>query len=269
MSVPTIPYYPITHDDGLDIINALNDLTEAESSPSLIAEDFDETKSYAVGDYVIYSTLLYRFITPHSVGAWNENHVIQVKVGEELKDLSKNQNSIESSLAIVANGNAHPLIYPGEYVYVKMHDILSEGLYTANSTIVETDDLTTSNLSSVSKGGMNSIAERGTDLLRGNYIKFNNGLAVVWMTISYNHPADIQWGSMYVTDFWDINSNGFPFTFSSLPKIFFTEVFKSTSGIILDIKDTTVSSWGKLRCARPNNATINCDFDCFAIGFWK
>ena len=88
MTVPTVPFYPITHDDGLDIIDALNDLAETENSPSLIAEDFDETKSYESGNYVIYSTLLYRFITSHSAGTWNASHVVQVMVGDELHSFS-------------------------------------------------------------------------------------------------------------------------------------------------------------------------------------
>ena len=32
MSTPTIPYYPITHDDGLDIIDALGDIKNAISA---------------------------------------------------------------------------------------------------------------------------------------------------------------------------------------------------------------------------------------------
>ena len=242
MTTPELPYYPITHDDGLNIVEALNDLIGTENSLSLIAEDFDETKSYEVGNYVRYSTLLYRFTTPHPAGVWNENHVTPIKVGEQLNAFNNekiNNNavapefrndvnyavgdvvsyqgglyrylsphiagnwdrtevvatnaisegsgsgggtgvgdeitfdgdnmiitssersieSLESSIAIVANGNTHPLINQGEYVYVKMHDTLPEGLYTANSTIVETDNLTTSNLSSVSKGGLNKLNE--------------------------------------------------------------------------------------------------------------
>ena len=53
---------------------------------SIIAEDFDITKSYAVGDYVIYDGDLYIFISAHAAGAWNSAHVSATDVGDELED---------------------------------------------------------------------------------------------------------------------------------------------------------------------------------------
>lgn len=126
MSIPTIPYYPITHDDGLDIIDALNDLAEAEDSPSLIAEDFDETKSYEVGNYVRYSTLLYRFTTPHPAGVWNENYVTPIKVGEELNNFNNekvNNNAIAPEFHNDINYEIGDIVsYQGElYKFTEAH----------------------------------------------------------------------------------------------------------------------------------------------------
>lgn len=56
-----------------------------------IAEDYDSTKTYSVGDYVFYTPTgatrgyLYRFIANHAVGAWNANEVTQVTVTDEIK----------------------------------------------------------------------------------------------------------------------------------------------------------------------------------------
>lgn len=237
MTTPTIPFYPVTHDDGTNIVEALNNLVSAKRMPYVVADGFSTSVSYNVNDYVIHENNLYRFTAPHTAGPWNSSQAIRVTIGEELNTLNiekvnnnviapifttdNNYNindivlyngnlyrfisqhtagvwnetevtqtnaiseggggtgvgdeitfdgdnmiitssersieSLESSIAIVANGNTHPLINQGEYVYVKMHDTLSEGLYTANSTIVETDNLTTSNLTSVSKGGLNEV----------------------------------------------------------------------------------------------------------------
>ncbi len=85
MTTPTIPYYPITHDDGLDIVSALNNILGALNIPTrIIAEDFDSTQTYAVGDYCIYNGTLYRFTSAHSAGAWDVSDVTAVTVTDEL-----------------------------------------------------------------------------------------------------------------------------------------------------------------------------------------
>lgn len=257
MTTPTIPFYPVTHDDGTNIVSALNSIASARRTPLLIADAFSNLTNYDVNDYVIYENNLYRFTASHPAGSWNYSQVVRVSLGEELERKVDNSavapefrndanyavgdvvsykgglyrylsphiegdwdrsevvatnaisegggggggtgvgdeitfdgdnmiitssgrsiESLESSIAIVANGNTHPLIYPGEYVYVKMHDTLPEGLYTANSTIVETDDLTTSNLSSVSKGGMNDLKSK----VGSNYCKMPDGILIQWGT---------------------------------------------------------------------------------------
>ncbi len=166
MTTPTIPFYPVTHDDGTNIVSALNNIVSARRMPIIIADTFSTLESYNIGDYVIYENNMYRFTSAHSIGTWDSTQVVQVTVGEELEDLSKNQDSInssisaiDSSLAIIADGDTHIAITSGQYVYVKNHNILTEGLYTANSAIGANVALTTSNLTSVSNsnGGFNKI----------------------------------------------------------------------------------------------------------------
>ena len=53
---------------------------------AMIAEDFDSTKAYAVGDYVIYNDKLYEFINAHS-GAWDPNDVVETTATDEIKQL--------------------------------------------------------------------------------------------------------------------------------------------------------------------------------------
>ena len=63
----------------------------------------------------------------------------------------------EDGLAIVANGNTHAAIASGQFVYVKNHGSLAEGLYVANSAIGTNAALTTSNLTADGSGGLNAL----------------------------------------------------------------------------------------------------------------
>ena len=63
----------------------------------------------------------------------------------------------QDGLAIVANGNTHAAIASGQFVYVKNHGSLAEGLYVANSAIATNATLTTSNLTPDGSGGLNAL----------------------------------------------------------------------------------------------------------------
>ena len=65
--------------------------------------------------------------------------------------------AVQNSFAILANGNTHAAILSGQFVYVRNHDTLSDGLYAAKSAIPTNGSLSTSNLSSAANGGMNAL----------------------------------------------------------------------------------------------------------------
>ena len=69
-------------------------------------------------------------------------------------------NGIQDALAIVANGNTHAAITSGQFVYVRNHSTLTEGLYVASSNIAANATLSSSNLTADSKGGLNSLSEQ-------------------------------------------------------------------------------------------------------------
>ena len=54
----------------------------------IIAENFDETKDYEVGDYVIYSNCLYCFSASHTAGEWDDTEVTPVTVTDTKVDRS-------------------------------------------------------------------------------------------------------------------------------------------------------------------------------------
>ena len=77
-------------------------------------------------------------------------------------------NATDGAIAIVSNGNTHPAIPSGNYVYIRGHGSLSEGLYknSTSGTIGVNATLSTSNVSAISSGGMNEMKSI-TDTLNG------------------------------------------------------------------------------------------------------
>lgn len=59
---------------------------------------------------------------------------------------------MDGAMAILATNNTHAAVLTGQYVYVRKHGTLTEGLYKANSDIAQNATLNSTNLSAVSKG---------------------------------------------------------------------------------------------------------------------
>ena len=64
---------------------------------------------------------------------------------------------VQNAIAIVANGDTHPAIASGQFVYVRNHSTLAEGLYKATAAIGTDVALTTSNLTADGSGGLNDL----------------------------------------------------------------------------------------------------------------
>ena len=79
---------------------------------------------------------------------------LTAKQGASLNQAIEN---VQDGLAIVANGNTHAAIAAGQFVYVKNHSSLSEGVYTANDAIAANATLSSSNLTADPQGGLNSL----------------------------------------------------------------------------------------------------------------
>ena len=72
--------------------------------------------------------------------------------------------AVQDGLAIVANGNTHAAVAEGQFVYVRNHSTLAEGLYKASSAIGTNATLSTSNLTADGSGGLNDLQEQVTSL---------------------------------------------------------------------------------------------------------
>ena len=63
-----------------------------------IVQYFDPTKAYTAGDYVQYSTGVYKFVTAHTAGtAWNSSEVVQTVLGNEVSAISEPTRNINTA----------------------------------------------------------------------------------------------------------------------------------------------------------------------------
>lgn len=83
---------------------------------------------------------------------------------KQVAAISDSVSQTQDGLAIVANGDTHAAISSGQFVYVKNHDTLAEGLYKANSAIDTNGALSTSNLTPDGTGGLNDLQGQVTAL---------------------------------------------------------------------------------------------------------
>lgn len=75
-------------------------------------------------------------------------------------------NNLADGLAIVSDNNTHAAITSGQYVYVRNHGSLAEGLYVATANIAANGTLSGSNLTADSSGGLNSLNSKLTDKIK-------------------------------------------------------------------------------------------------------
>ena len=149
-----------------------------------VAPVFSEIATYAVDACVMYQGKLYKFLSAHSPGPWvGGNEVVETNalaqsgggggsggVGDEITFNDSNSAMIITSSNRSISGDTHPAINAGQYVYVKLHSNISgiadlpEGLYVAKSSISANAALTTSNVSSVSGGGLNALQTQADKL---------------------------------------------------------------------------------------------------------
>jgi len=92
------------------------------------------------------------------MGAVPANTSVQAQITANAQAIAK----LDESIAIVSIGNTHAAIAAGQYVYIKGHGTLAEGLYTASSAISANATLSNSNVTAVSGGGLNALNSKFT-----------------------------------------------------------------------------------------------------------
>lgn len=178
---------------GGDLQKQIDDVKDS------VAQTYNADTTYNVGEYAYRPSdrKLYRCIQNTS-GAWNYAAWSEVTVSDELKNVKGSLNTVENSIAIVANGNTHGAIAKNQYVYVKGHESLSTGLYIATNNISANAALSTSNLSSVPNGGFNEIPKLSSD---GPFTRNNTN------TTAGDLHARVFGGLMYISGYLTLNGS--------------------------------------------------------------
>ena len=139
-----------------------------------LADTYDDTATYNVGDYCIYSNQLYKCSTAIAVAeSFTPAHWTACNITDEIAGAGSNLGPavaantasighIEESMAIVINGNTAAVnVSAGQYVYVKGSTItgITDGLYKAVNAIVSGTAFTSADLDNTdtASGGFNAL----------------------------------------------------------------------------------------------------------------
>lgn len=80
-----------------NINTELNRLRESEADTDMIAENYGDSSSYAIGDYVVHNSDLFKCISPvNDTGSWDPDNWEQIKLANEIKNLKIIINSLEA-----------------------------------------------------------------------------------------------------------------------------------------------------------------------------
>ena len=108
--------------------------------------------------------------------------------------------AVQDGLAIVAVGDTHAAITSGQFVYVKEHNTLPEGLYTASTNIAANGALSTSNLTADSKGGLNALSDQIGNVGTRNYVATvglnANGLKIIAFNLNKESHSSVTVNSI-------------------------------------------------------------------------
>ena len=113
-------------------------------------------------------------------------------------------NGIQDGLAIVANGNTHVAITAGQFVYVRNHSTLTEGLYVASTNIAANATLSSSNLTADAAGGLNALNSKITNQLRKIYVPANGKALITVNDYNFGGMICISGDGTYCVGFWNI-----------------------------------------------------------------
>ena len=112
-------------------------------------------------------------------------------MASDVESLLENQASVVSSVAIMNNGDtAQSSISSGEFVYIRNHSTLAEGLYEASTAIAANVTLSSSNVTAVPGGGINALNSR-INSIYSNFLTLISQ-SVTWEVNSGTYSDDIQ-----------------------------------------------------------------------------
>lgn len=174
--------------------------------------------------------------------------------------------ALGSAIAIMSDNNTHAAITSGQYVFVRNHGTLAEGLYQASANIAQNAALSTSNLTAVSGGGLNAIPTIVSNA-NGRAYQFPSGLMVCTKFWTGTLVATDPWGSLYEGS---VTFGDWAVPFIEAPEVSITNI--STTGALLEscTSEPTSSSIGTYYFCRATTAGGNTfKVNIVGIGKWK
>lgn len=136
----------------------------------------DDEAVIGVTDLVTSEGLLTITTTIKPTESWSLHVLLAVNGADVLADVSRIRDDVDAlqtdveqsrkNMAIVAIGNTHEAIPAGQFVDVKGHSTLADGVYwnKTSSAIGVNESLSTSNLERATSGGLNVLKEELTSL---------------------------------------------------------------------------------------------------------
>ena len=252
------------------VVNGITTYATLFLNSNLITGNYElsytASKAYAINDIVnVQNASLLRITEAISSGATFVvgTNCERVTVGELLAEVKGSLNYVEASIAIVADGNTHMAIASGQYVYIKNHNTLADGLYKATTNIPLNNTITQSDVTAVSNGGLNDVKnETGA-----NYCKMPDGTLICWGSKQATYDANNAfWGGSWY--YGDLGSVVFPERFYGLPSTSFTKIAGADLFFLgVEQNDTQISH---IYIARPTSETqITSTISWTAVGRWK
>lgn len=162
-------------------------------------------------------------------------------------------NAIEDGLAIIATGNVHPAIANGQFVYVKGHSSLAEGLYRATASIGTNATLSTSNLTADGSGGLNA--------LKGEVDSLNSNITITNEQVSFRPYFVFKGSGSGKTVTVTFESLGEDTTVMCFGRFGYTSTKMSMAVFAFDSSNAFVKSFGDetLSATRSGNTiTVTC-----------
>ena len=190
------------------------------------------------------------------VGAINENSTAIAKVQNGLAYIVGDTNTTGGTLAV------------GQFVYVKGHSTIDEGLRKVTASISANGNITTSNTAACSEGGLNALNSNITGYVSdttGKYWRFQDGTQICAKHVTGSVSITTAWGSLY---YGSLSLGAWPIQFYTTPTLSVTNVTDS-GGLLSTVSSFDGAQAGSIDIIRPGSGTYTISVDIIAIGRWK
>ena len=190
-------------------------------------------------------------------------------INEQSQAIAKTQNGLAY---IVGDTNTTGSVLAiGQFVYVKGHATIAEGLRTVTASIAVNGSITTSNTSSCDDGGLNVLGGRVARHIsnaNGDAWQFDSGLMICTKDVSQNMACTNAWGSIYESTN-AVEFGNWAVAFTQTPIVSGNVANGTLACWIERFYEVSATSAGKGYVVRPTSATNEVRIHIIGIGLWK